>query len=212
MSAYDAILIPGGGVRSGGVLPPWVTARFDRALEVAGGAWFLPLSGGTTHRPPPLDARGFPISEAQAGAAYLVARGVDRRRILVEASSYDTIGNAWFSRVVHAIPRGFERLLVVNSAFHMPRTEAVFRWVYDLDGPGSRCVLEFEAVPDIGIAPEVLRARLAKEAASMQELDALRSRIMSLRELHDWLFTEHAAYSAHPRSPGDGSQEILETY
>src|SRR4051794_19910913 len=114
MAVYDALLIPGGGVRAGGILPPWAAARFDRVLELAGKAYLIPLSGGTPHRPPPLDARGFPISEAHAGAAYLMARGIPARRILIEASSLDTIGNAWFSRMLHVIPRGFERLLVVT--------------------------------------------------------------------------------------------------
>ncbi len=135
---YDAILIPGGGVRAGGELPVWVTRRLDRALERAGNAWLVPLSAGTPHRPPPLDDCGFPILEARAGADYLAARGAAPERILIEAASYDTIGNAYFSRVVHAIPRGFRRALVVTSEFHMPRTEAVFRWVYGLAGPGGR--------------------------------------------------------------------------
>jgi hypothetical protein len=181
-----------------------VAARFDRALELSDGALLMPLSAGTPHRPPPLDARGFPITEARAGAEYLVARGADPRRILVEASSWDTIGNACFSRTLHAIPRGLERLLVVNSAFHMPRTEAVFRWVYALDGPGPRCAVEFETVPDIGIEPEILQARMEKEAARLSALDALRRRIATLSELHRWLFAEHCAYAA-----GGGTSEAL---
>ena len=199
MVPYDAILIPGGGVRAGGVLPPWVAARFDRALALAGDACLIPLSGGTPHRPPPLDPRGFPISEAHAGAAYLIARGIPPCRILVEASSFDTIGNAWFSRILHVIPRGFEHLLVVTSAFHMPRAEAVFRWIYSLDAPGPRVTLTFETTPDIGTDPEALRARQAKESARLQELEQLRSRISSLPDLHRWLFTEPGAYSAAPQ-------------
>jgi hypothetical protein len=212
MPTYDAILIPGGGVRAGGVLPGWVAARFDRALELADGAYFMPLSAGTPHRPAPLDARGFPISEARAGAAYLIARGIDPRRILLEASSWDTIGNAWFSRVIHVIPRGFERLLVVNSAFHMPRTEAVFRWVYSLDAPGPHCALTFDTVPDTGIEPAILRARLAREAASLRVLNALRARITTLHHLHEWLYAEHGAYSAAPAPQEPLPPEANATY
>ena len=51
-------------------------------------------------------------------------------RILAETCSYDTIGNAFFARTVHTDPRGLRRLLIVNSKFHMPRTEAIFRWVF----------------------------------------------------------------------------------
>lgn len=192
-------MIPGGGVREGGVLPPWVTPRFGRALEVADGALFLPLSAGTPHRPPPLDERGFPISEARAGAAYLIARGLDPKRILVEESSYDTLGNAYFSRVIHAIPRGFTKLLVITSAIHMPRVEAEFRWVYSLEGPGPACSLAFESVPDAGIDGAALRVRVEKERASLALFEPLRGRIASLAALHDYLFAEHGAYAARRR-------------
>jgi hypothetical protein len=197
--AYDAIIIPGGGVRAGGVLPPWTIARFDRAIEVAGDALLMPLSAGTPYRPPPMDERGFPIFEARAGAAYLELRGVDPRRILIEESSYDTIGNAYFSRVIHIVPRGFRRVLVITSRFHMPRTEAVFRWVYSLDG--GCCAVEFESVPDVGIDAEALEARLKKERESLARFEEVRGKLPTMAALHQWLFTEHGAYRAGTRSP-----------
>jgi hypothetical protein len=195
MAGYDAILIPGGGVREGGELPPWVTRRLDRALEHAGGAWLVALSAGTPHRPPPLDARGFPILEARAEADYLIARGADPRRVLLETASYDTIGNAYFSLVMHAIPRGFERALVITSEHHMPRTEVVFRWIYGLE---NRCALDFETVSDAGIDPEMLAARRERERASLEVVEQLRERIRTFAALHEWLFTEHGCYAARP--------------
>jgi uncharacterized SAM-binding protein YcdF (DUF218 family) len=198
---YDAVLIAGGGVREGGVLPDHVAARFERALEVAGDAVFVPLSAGTPHRPPPRDGRGLAIFEARAGADYLVRRGVDPRRIAIEESSYDTIGNAYFSRVIHVIPRGFRRILVITSAFHMPRTEAIFRWVYGLDAPGPACSLEFDPVPDDGIDPDALAVRAVKERLSLEIFRALAARMATLAELHAWMFAEHGAYAAGPRTP-----------
>jgi hypothetical protein len=200
--SYDAILIPGGGVRDSAILPPWVANRFDRALTIAGDPLLIALSAGTPHRPPPLDPRGFPITEARAGAAYLLARGIDPARILLEESSYDTVGNAYFSRVIHAIPRDFRRILVITSDFHMPRTEAAFRWVYSLDPPA--CAVDFDPVPNAGIDPAALAARLARERASLAALHPLIARIRTLAEMHAWMFTEHAAYAAAPRTPETG--------
>ncbi|MDR3698192.1 MAG: YdcF family protein [Candidatus Sulfopaludibacter sp.] len=195
MVTYDAIVIPGGGVRAGGELPAWVTPRLDRALAVAGHAYLMPLSAGTPHRAPPLNERGFPWTEARAGARYLVAHGVEPERILMEESSYDTIGNAYFSRVIHATPRGFERLLVITSAFHMPRTEAIFRWVYGLESPGAPCAVDFDTVPDCGIDPTVLAARVEKERTALEAVATLRSEIRTQAQLNAWLFTVHGAYS-----------------
>ena len=65
---FDAVIVPGGGVWDGGKLPPWVENRFDKALDIANGAFIISLSAGTPHKPPPLDSAGRPIFESAAGA------------------------------------------------------------------------------------------------------------------------------------------------
>src|SRR6476620_10358754 len=93
IAPFDAIVILGGGLREGGVLPPWSVARFELALERQTGTQaFICLSQATVHRPPPLDDRGFPITEAAAGARFLVERGIAPERIRLEALSLETIG------------------------------------------------------------------------------------------------------------------------
>jgi hypothetical protein len=210
MPHFDAILICGGGVRDGGALPEWAKARFDRALECPGAPFLIALSAGTPHRPPPLDERGFPITEAAAGARYLLARGVDPTRILIEAASYDTIGNAYFSRMLHVAPRAFSSALVITSEFHMPRAEAVFRWVYGLPDPGSDCRLEFAATPNRGIPDDTLRARLEKESTALAQFHAVQAGIGSLAAFHRWLFTVHELYS--PRQSSDRPAVDTATY
>jgi len=195
MSNYDAILILGGGVHECGKLPLWVEARLQRALDLEQGEPIITLSVGTTHKPPPLDEHGFPIFESVAAASYLADHGIAPERILVEATSYDTIGNAYFSRVIHVDPAGFRRLLIITSAFHMPRTEAVFRWVYGLDAPARGYELHFEVTPDAGVSVEALEARREKERASLERLRPAMARITTLQELHRWLFGEHGAYA-----------------
>lgn len=53
---------------------------------------------------------------------------------LQEVSSYDTVGNAYFSLTIHALPSGWRRLAVVTSHFHMPRSRALFADLYQLAG------------------------------------------------------------------------------
>jgi uncharacterized SAM-binding protein YcdF (DUF218 family) len=213
---FDALLVPGGGVRPGGELPPWVRRRFDRALEIGHDGFFMPLSAGTAFRPPPADERGFPITEAAAGARYLLQRGVPAEHILIEACSRDTIGNAFFSRLLHAGPRNLRRLLVVTSAFHLARTEAVFRWVYGMDSPQPPFQLEFAAAPDDGLSPAALAARQAREEAGQERLRALTAcrRIRTLADLHRFLFTEHDLYRAAgiPQSHATVSADVLASY
>jgi hypothetical protein len=196
LSSNGAILIPGGGVRDGGLLPSWVRRRMDRAVELYKGEFVIPLSAGTTHRPPPLDQNGFPIFEAVAGAKYLVEAGIPAGRILIESRSLDTIGNAFFSRVVHVEPRGLRRLLVITSDFHLARTRAVFEWVYGLQPAPIPWKLNFEGVHDPEMDPKIERERRAKEREGLAALAQLTPRFSSLDDFHKWLFTEHAAYSA----------------
>ena len=193
MSAYDAAIVLGGGVREGGELPPWVIARFDTALELCGEAPIVCLSAGTVHRPPPLNQDGYPWLESVAGARYLLARGTPANRIQVEATSWDTIGNAYFAKLLHVDPAQWRRLLVVTSEFHMPRSRAIFEWVFGME-PG-RYDLQFVASPDTGIQPVLLERRQGKEAAGLESFLETAARIRDLATLHRWLYSQHDAYS-----------------
>jgi uncharacterized SAM-binding protein YcdF (DUF218 family) len=190
------MLVPGGGLRPGGALPPFVLDRLEAARALAGEAPIIPLSATTFHCPPPLDAAGYPMLESVAAARALLARGVPKARIWAETASLDTIGNAFFARAIHTDPAGLRRLLVVNSAFHMPRTRMVFDWVFGLPPADPPYVLRYHTVPDRGLMAAGLEARRAKEAARMEDLHRTIPRISSLAALHRWFFTEHRAYAA----------------
>ena len=210
MAKLDAILVPGGGVRADGRLPPWVERRLDRVLALHTSEHIITLSAGTVYKPPPIDKFGAPVFESIAGARYLIERGVPPSLVLAETCSYDTIGNAYFSRAIHVDPRGFRALLVVTSAFHMPRTEAIFRWVYGLSP--RRCTLQFEWVPDAGMAPAALSARRQLEAARLRSLVPVMSRIDTIDELHRWLFTDHRAYAVDKLDRRPEVGDAIDTY
>ena len=196
MQDYDAILVPGGGVREGGDLPSWVQRRLDRAVELQRGEYILTLSAGTTHRPPPLDSNGFPIFESVAAARYLIDAGVPPERILTETHSYDTIGNAYFARVIHVDPQGLRRLLVISSDFHLPRTEAVFTWMFSLEPKPAAYELEFDSVSDPSMPADLFADRQQREQKSLEEFETFKSRIATMRDCHRWLFADHGAYNA----------------
>lgn len=91
------VVILGGGVTSTGGVPEHTQRRLDIAYklyqELGPTALFMPLSGGTPHKPNPLDAQGFPVWEATAAAQKLIEMGVPPEQILEESFSLDTIGN-----------------------------------------------------------------------------------------------------------------------
>lgn len=196
MSTFDAVIIPGGGLEVGTNFPnPWVRARLDMALRLATNTrFFVVLSQGTTHRPPPLDRKGFPISEAAASAKYLLENGISEpSRILLETWSLDTIGNAYFARAMICHPMKLERLCVVTSAFHMPRTRAIFEWVFKLDNWSPSIV--YHTADNVGLTESQISARTQKERTSLEHLlHVTVPRHNTIKTLAQFIFEQHSAY------------------
>ena len=209
-TGFDATLIPGGGLR-GVAVAPWVKVRLDWAISRYSGEYLIPLSAGTVHRPPPLEIGGFPLLESVAAARYLLAQGIPAERILPETLSLDTIGNAYFARRLHVDPLGFRDLQIVTSTFHMPRTQAIFEWMFSLNAPPGNYRLSFKATPDEGLDTSALAKRKAREQASLSTVEQLRNRLTSLSDLHHWLYTQHQAY-AISLTPIRATDANLDTY
>lgn len=195
---YDAILIPGGGLDVQHALPhPWVCARLDAALALKHKTrYFILLSRGTTHKPPLYDYRGFPISEADASAKYLLENGVeDPARILLDTWSLDTIGNAYFARLMMCDPMGMRRLCIITSMFHMNRTKLIFEWIFSLDGRHTK--IDFVCTPDRGMSSIQSATRSEKEKGSIQHLTANTiPKVSSMTKLAHFVLIQHQAYNA----------------
>lgn len=212
MTQYDCIFIPGGGLQTDGSLPPWTLARLERAQAlISQTRWIVFLSGGTVHKPPPLNENGFPIFESRTAADYLVQQGVDPAQLLTEISSYDTIGNAYFSRLLFAEPTKMQHLLVITSEFHLPRTQAAFEWIYGLTPLTTDHQLIFESVPNRGLSPKTLKARISREQNNLEKLRETQLDITTLDAFQTWFYSQHAAYAVTSQ-PDKVSGDVLESY
>lgn len=93
----SAIVVLGGGVTADGQVPIHTKLRVDKAIELyhqlGKDARIFPLSGGTPHKPNPVDSRGFPVWEACAASKALIKAGIPPSAIFEEAFSLDTVGN-----------------------------------------------------------------------------------------------------------------------
>jgi len=208
MKKFDCILIPGGGLLNDGSLPPWTIARLNYALSVKDSCrWFILLSGGTVHKPPPINENGFPIFESRELAKRLVNAGINPDHILTEISSYDTIGNAHFARMLFTEPLKLKELLVITSEFHMPRTKAIFDWVFHLPPLPFTYQLDFESTPNEGLSSQALAARIQREENSLNKLRNTIQKINTHNKLITWINTEHAAYAINkPPKPLSGNE------
>jgi uncharacterized SAM-binding protein YcdF (DUF218 family) len=182
----------------------------------------LCLSAGTAHVPQLLGPTGLPVWESTASAAYLMEKH-NISNVFVETTSYDTLGNAYFARTSHTDHNSWRRLLIVTSKvkchdaetseallcadhssltqsrslfqFHMPRTKAIFDWIFGIDNKKGYALYYLES-PDIGLSNDVLKARLAKEHRSLESVKILADSHRSLASVWHFLHTQHALYAA----------------
>ena len=212
MNKYDCIFIPGGGLLPDGKLPPWTLARLDRVVDFQNlTSWIAFLSGGTVHKPPPLSEEGYPIFESRTAAEYLMGKGITPKKLLTEISSYDTIGNAYFSRLLFSDPGQFKNILIVTSSFHMPRVKAAFRWIYSLKPQAADYQMYFEEVPDIGLSPQGLKGRVDREGKSLESMQNKIKKLTTIIDFQKWFYSEHDAYSVQGQ-PVQASGNVLESY
>ena len=98
VSPATAIVVLGGGLTTDGQVPYHTQLRLDKAISLYheiyhDHAIIITLSGGTPHKPNPLDQEGFPVWEATAAAQKLVEMGIPSNHVYEENFSLDTIGN-----------------------------------------------------------------------------------------------------------------------
>ena len=198
---YDAIVVLGGSVIDGETLPPWVMERLNYAIIMSERCrYFLLLSRGTVHKPPPLDSQGYPVDECQVMANHMIKYGVNPSRILMDSWSLDTIGNAYAALTMHCIPFNLRSIHIVTSGFHMPRSRAIFEKVFSLF-PMNIFELTFhETNSKLSISD--------KEKASLESWREKSKDWKSLSDLCRFLFTEHNAY----RTKKNNQEDITNTF
>eukprot|EP00929_Paragymnodinium_shiwhaense_P059307 TRINITY_DN29702_c0_g1_i11.p1 TRINITY_DN29702_c0_g1~~TRINITY_DN29702_c0_g1_i11.p1 ORF type:complete len:129 (+),score=21.13 TRINITY_DN29702_c0_g1_i11:84-470(+) len=101
-------------------------------------------------------------------------------------------------RTIHADVSGWRRLVVVNNAFHLPRTKVIFEKVFSLPPVpfAAGYDLSFVEVPDDGLEGEVLASRVERERTSTAGFIKNTQAFATLRDMHRFLFVDHLAYSS----------------
>ena len=142
-------LVPGMRLGAGGGITPAYRERLDRAasLLTAGTVADIVLLGGRTGRDGP--------SEAEAGRAYLLARGLPAARIATEDTSRHTLENLLRYRA--AFGGGGRRVVLVTSRAHLARAGLMAR---DLGIEHELCAAE----PVWRATPAALASALAEAA------------------------------------------------
>jgi hypothetical protein len=195
-----AIIIPGiGGPRNGkdpiNSLPLWATDKLNIAIKVWNDDKTIPivlLSAGTCHKVGEPDINGRPIHECTAMALYLQSKGVNMKYVFEEDASYDTVGNAFFLRIIHTDLNEWFDLDVIVNEFHYLRLKCIFDWIF---GNG---LYKLNYIICKDPKDDVIEARKIKEAESLQTIQKIIKHVnsKSLKDIHTWLFSEHRLYAS----------------
>ncbi len=121
-----------------------VKTRLDKALDLFHQSKVdLIITTGNYSKRVGIDpAVNGPKSEAEVGRKYLIKHFKQNEnisaeqfadRILIEDKSFDTIGNAWFSKQDCLILNKIEECIVITSDYHLERSKLCFDWVLGAD-------------------------------------------------------------------------------
>jgi vancomycin permeability regulator SanA len=193
----EYVFVLAGGLDNLGRNHPWVKDRLDvayRLYEIKKRKIII-LGGGTYHKPPHINREKFVIHESTMGAKYLLDKGIPAEDLYREWGSYDTIANGFFSLLNFIIPLGIKSALVITSDFHMPRSKAIFRWIYQLWN--QKCDLEFLEVSTKYLDNEIIQARTDREKRSLITFHQVMDKIQTMKDFHYWFYREHQAYNCN---------------
>ena len=73
--------------------------------------------------------------------------GIPYEAVIADIQSRDTVGDAVFTKRNLAIPRGWFKLLVVTSQYHVERTKEIFSFIY-----GPKYTIEVRGISSIDTA------------------------------------------------------------
>lgn len=194
---YDILFILAGGLENSTVLKPWVINRLDTGVELFKTNninYILCLGGGTNHKKSIIDDNGYNVFESTPMVQYLIKNGIDRKYLLREWSSYDTIGNAFFSLVNYAKLIKVKNIMIITSTFHIKRTQLIFDWIYGLDKENSYNI-KYISCDDSNISPKIIESRKKREEESIKNTKLIIKKINTLEKLFHWFFFEHSCYN-----------------
>lgn len=136
---YDAIVVLANLMDRNGVLNEETRSRVDLAVDALKRNYApLLITCGWAYR------EDSDICIADAMRQYAISsHKVEDAAIIAEVLSRDTVGDAVFTKINLAIPRGWKTILVVTSDYHAARSRAIFSFVYGpsviVDTAGAVC-------------------------------------------------------------------------
>jgi len=200
---YDAIIVLGGGINEKGAIPPNVVLRVKESVQllkeniapriIMSGRW-----GYNAKFTPPK-------TESTAMKEVVIAFGADPNAILIEESSVDTFGNAYFCKKLFLEPNGWHNIMVLIADHHAERSEYLFRKVL---GPTYKITIHPVAVL---LSDEERAAKAERHKKSLALAHQWLDPIADGDDATIWklVSTKHPGYAKNPEVSKEKVEKML---
>jgi len=117
-----AIVTLGYALAKNGTIQPTLIERLKKTLEAANiyRESIIIVSGGASHQG---------VCESYLMKKWLIEKGINHNRIIVEDRSIDTVGNALYSTKILQNNEDIKNVILITSASHIRRAISVFKKV-----------------------------------------------------------------------------------
>ena len=201
---FDAIVVLSCGSQTNedvNTLPEYVKLRLDKCWEIYKDNLSLKIivtSAGTPHRKNYVNPYGYSIYECDSMAKYLVEKyNIPPENIFREFMSYDTIGNAFFTKLNYIKPLNIKNFYLITSDFHMQRSKFIFEFIYNKVDNENQYNIKYVSTNNSNVSKQALEKRLEKEKESIIffKSNINNFRLKNFDNLFKWIYRHHNAYS-----------------
>ena len=187
------IFILAGGLTDNKENNLWVNERLKKALTIEGNNNFYCIGGGTYHKPHLLDNSGFVIYESSKMVEFLLNNNIEKKNIKTEWSSYDTIGNGYFSFINFIIPLKLNNIYVITSNFHIERVRLIYNYFNNLFNL-NLIITYIDSINNMD--RELLEIRTLREKESCEKFIGVMKKNNTLEKFIYWFYNDHDCYNS----------------
>ena len=202
------IFILAGGLTDNAENNLWVLERLKKALTIDGSNNYYCIGGGTYHKPQLLDSSGYVIYESNKMVEFLLNNNIEKKFIKNEWSSYDTIGNGFFSFINFIIPLKLNNIIVISSKFHMKRVKLIYDYLNNIFNTNIN-ITYIESINNMD--RELLSIRSTREEESTKSFMKITEQIRNIEDFFKWFYNDHNCYNVK-KNISNISGNILSSY
>lgn len=192
------IVVLAGGIDNNGNVNKWVENRLKLCIDEYKTNKYnkiICLGGGSYHKKPVTNSKGYIIHESTSCAEFLIENGISPTKIIKEWGSYDTIANGYFLFSNFIKQLNIKKIKVITSEFHIDRTKLIFNYMNNVFNYNIE--IEYDFTKDTNVEVYIIESRKKREIKSYKSIKNILNYLDTLKKFTEWFYCEHKAYCSN---------------